>query len=241
MQFFSFLFLDEFISSAKKFMSVKTFIRVFFSWASNQCTDFREVCNWCGFLPKILACDATKIGISASSANINPIETPKYEAPLKIKHRKNNRCLLPYPSNDSVLSVKDRKDEEKKIIEARAHMEAIMKSTGMCCQNNKVGETFELCSRKLLDVFPSLSKPLLGRVFSQNLSLPQLISATQLFYLLSFESPLRAFLPQPLLEAMTIFIESSLTSQVLNEFLLARKYNTCISQFVCAFVQTSLY
>ena len=36
--------------SARKFMSVKTFIRLFFSWDSNQCTDLREACNWCGFL-----------------------------------------------------------------------------------------------------------------------------------------------------------------------------------------------
>ena len=42
-------------NSARTFMSVKTFIRVFFSWASNQCTKFREACNWCGFSPKILA------------------------------------------------------------------------------------------------------------------------------------------------------------------------------------------
>ena len=69
-------------------MSVKTFSRVFFSWPSNQCTDFREACNWCGFSAKILACDVTKIGISASSANVDPIETPKNETPLKIKHRK---------------------------------------------------------------------------------------------------------------------------------------------------------
>ena len=72
-----------------------------------------------------MACDATKIGIGASSANINTIETPKNETPLKIKYRKNNRCY-----------------------------------------------------RQLLDVFLSLSKPLLRRVFSQNLSLDQLSSAT---------------------------------------------------------------
>ena len=72
-----------------------------------------------------MACDATKIGIGASSANINTIETPKNETPLKIKYRKNNRCY-----------------------------------------------------RQLLDVFLSLCKPLLRRVFSQNLSLGQLSSAT---------------------------------------------------------------
>ena len=121
-------------------------------------------------------------------------------------------------------------------------MKAIMKSIGMCCQNNEVDETFELRNRQLLDVFPSLCKPLLRRVFSQNLSLDQLSSETQLFYMISFESPVPAFLPQSLLEAMIVFIESSLTTQVLNEFLLVpRKHNTYISQFVCAFVQTTPY
>ena len=110
-----------------------------------------------------------------------------------------------------MLSAKDRKDKKKKIREARAHMKAIMKSIGMCCQNNEVDETFELRNRQLLDVFPNFCKPLLRRVFSQNLSLDQLSSATQLFYMLNFESPLHAFLPQPLLEAMMVFIESSLT------------------------------
>ena len=111
-----------------------------------------------------------------------------------------------FTSNDSFLSVKDKKDEEKKIREARAHMKAIMKSIGMCCQNNEVDETFELHNRQLLDVFASLCKPLLRRVSSQNLSLDQLSSATQLFYMLSFESPLRTFLPHRLLEAMMVSI-----------------------------------
>ena len=71
------------------------------------------------------SCYATEIGIGARSGNINPIETPENETPLKIKYRKNNRCY-----------------------------------------------------RQLLDVFLSLCKPLLRRVFSQDLSLDQLNSAT---------------------------------------------------------------
>ena len=60
--------------------------------------------------------------------------------------------------------------------------------------------------------------------------------------MLSFESLLRAFLPQSLLEPMMVFIESSLATQVLNKFLLVtRKCNVYISQFVCAFVQTTPY
>ena len=42
--FSAFCFLMNSSSYNKqKFMSVKTFISVFFSWASNQCTEFREV------------------------------------------------------------------------------------------------------------------------------------------------------------------------------------------------------
>ena len=229
-------------NSARKFMSVKTFIRVFFLGPQISALTSGKLATGAGFCPKFWRVVRLKLASSASSANVDLVETPKNETPLKIKHRKNNRCFLPYPSNDSVLSVKDRKDEEKKIREARAHMKAIMKSSGMCCQSNEVDETSELRNRQLLDVFPSLCKPLLRRVFSQNLSLDQLSSATRLFYMLSFESPLRAILPQPLLVAVMVFIESSLTTQVLNEFLLvARKYNTYISQFVCAFLQTIPY
>ena len=99
--------------------------------------------------------------------HVNPIKTPKNETPLKIKHKENNRCFLPYPSNDSVLSLKDRKDEEKKIREARAHMKAIMKSIGMCCQNNEVDETFEWRNRQLLGFFQACANHCLEECFSK--------------------------------------------------------------------------
>ena len=61
--------------------------------------------------------------------------------------------------------------------------------------------------------------------------------------MLSFESPLCVFLPQPLLEAMMFFMESSLKTEIVNEFLLVvKKYNTyIISQFVSALVLTTPY
>ena len=111
-------------------MSVKTFIRVFFFFLGL----IRALTS--GRLQKILAWDAAKIAISASSAKINSIETQKNETPLKIKDRKSNRCFLLYLPNMSVLNVKDRKDEGKKIREARSHLKAIMKSIGMWYQNN---------------------------------------------------------------------------------------------------------
>ena len=46
-----------------KFMSVPTFINWWFGWASAMKIDFRKGCNSCDDQCKILACDATKIGI----------------------------------------------------------------------------------------------------------------------------------------------------------------------------------
>lgn len=137
-----------------------------------------------------------------------------------------------------MINVKDNRDEERKIREARAYMKAILKSIGMICQNNEVDETFKVCTKKLLDVF--LCKPLLTRVFSQNLGLDQLSSPTQLFYMPSLKYPLGAFLPKPLLEVMIVSLESSLITQILNVFFLVeRKYSTFTSQFFRTFVQTT--
>ena len=63
-------------SSPKPFVTPKTFLKAFFSWASNQKREFRQSCLWCGNSPKILACDATKIGILSHNLDISPIETP---------------------------------------------------------------------------------------------------------------------------------------------------------------------
>ena len=84
---------------------------------------------------------------------------------MKIKHRKNNRCFLPYPSNDLVLSVKDRKAGQKEIREARAHMKPIRKSIGTCCQNNEVDETFESHNRQLLEFFQACANHCLEEYF----------------------------------------------------------------------------
>ena len=52
-------------SGSKPFMSHKTFISWFFGWLSAFKIDFRkEIDPYCGYDPKILACDGTHIGVS---------------------------------------------------------------------------------------------------------------------------------------------------------------------------------
>ena len=228
-------------SSAKKFMSVKTFIKVFFSWASNQQNDFREACNWCGNSPKILACDGTKIGICATKASVEPVEKTNNEIPLKTEHKKNDRCFLSYPPNDGSLSTKERTEEKSKIQEARAHLKFMMKNVGNI-SGRMEDHDLTVRTEVLLAVFPTQCKPLLTRILTQNLSMEQLASATRFFYMLSYEAPLRAFLPKPLLDATTVFIESSFNYQNVNDYLqLAKKYNVYIHDFVNNFTHQPNY
>jgi hypothetical protein len=50
---------------AAPFMAPNTFIFWFFGWMSTMKIDFRkEVDPFCGYNPKILACDGTHIGVS---------------------------------------------------------------------------------------------------------------------------------------------------------------------------------
>ena len=97
----------NFAAYRQPFMSPKTFRKLFFSWASHQLIEFREVCHWCRESPKILAGYGTKIGISMQKISSVPIESASKDEIIQIPHRKFDRCFLPYPSNlRSTLSEK---------------------------------------------------------------------------------------------------------------------------------------
>ena len=49
-----------------KFMSPPVFRDWFFAWASHMQVDFRSQCPGCPDNPKVLACDATKVGIKVA-------------------------------------------------------------------------------------------------------------------------------------------------------------------------------
>lgn len=63
---------------AAKFMSSNTFIKWFYSWLAAFQIDFRkEVDPWCGYNPKVIACDGTHIGVSAKFQKLDsPITKP---------------------------------------------------------------------------------------------------------------------------------------------------------------------
>ena len=84
--------------SSKHFISAKTFLKVFFAWASNQGREFRRSCHWCGSAPKVLACDATKVGILCQNLHIDLIEIiPDPNTKLQTKSRRFDRCFLAHP------------------------------------------------------------------------------------------------------------------------------------------------
>ena len=62
-------------SGSEPFMSHKTFISWFFGWLSAFKIDFRkEIDPYCGYDPKILACDGTHIGVSLRHLRLdNPV------------------------------------------------------------------------------------------------------------------------------------------------------------------------
>ena len=86
-------------AESQPIMSPKTFRKLFFSWASHQLIEFREVCQWCGESLKVLAGDGTKIGISMQKISFVPIESVSNDEVIQTPHRRFDRCFLAYPSN----------------------------------------------------------------------------------------------------------------------------------------------
>ena len=172
--------------SSKGFMSPKTFRNLFFSWASYQKIDFRQMCEWCGPSPSVLSCDATKIGVAFKNCSIPPIERPSSDDITETPHCRYNHCFLTTREGNSNL-----------IRESRKHMKLIMSSsTGYLRQESL--SPLQLSSRNsdLVSVFPQPCKALLLKLLNTQLSNKQMKATTKLFYMLSFDAPLRSFIPQ---------------------------------------------
>ena len=56
--------------------------------------DFRQPCSWCGHSPKVLACDATKIGIGFKNTFVKPIETPELTDVIPTPNKRHDRCFI---------------------------------------------------------------------------------------------------------------------------------------------------
>ncbi|WAR14459.1 hypothetical protein MAR_004564, partial [Mya arenaria] len=78
-----------------KFMDASVFIRWWFSWASSMKIDFRQPCEVCGFEPKRLCCDGTRVGVGFRHATFEEISIPDSSIPVqRTLHRRMDRCFL---------------------------------------------------------------------------------------------------------------------------------------------------
>ena len=69
------------------------------SWTSYQKRNFRSPCHWCGNNPKMLAADATRIGICFKNTNIMPLENfDSSAAEIITKNKRFDRFFLPRQS-----------------------------------------------------------------------------------------------------------------------------------------------
>ncbi|KAL4229192.1 hypothetical protein ACF0H5_012236 [Mactra antiquata] len=78
-----------------KFMSPKVFVNWWFSWASSMNIDFRQPCDVCGFEPKRLCCDGTRVGVGFRHAKYEEINETETDSPIyPTLHRRMDRCFL---------------------------------------------------------------------------------------------------------------------------------------------------
>ena len=230
---------------SKPFMSPKSYRKLFFSWASHQRIDFRSACHWCGSTPKVLACDATKIGIISKNLKIKPVEETSNSIPLPTISRRFDRCFLQYPPADSPITAVQRKNAETEIKECRIHMKLVMStSTGFIEQSCLSSEQLIARNSTMLNCFPDPCKPLLLRLLELEVSEEQRRVTSKLFYVLSFDAPLRALFPSPLLSA---------TEQLLSDILngveiqlkwycnISKHYSPYIGSFVSAFMEDQVF
>ncbi len=110
---------------AAPFVSNHTFIDLFFSWVARMGIDFRkEVDPWCGYDPKVLACDGTHIGVSLKMQNLrDPVTSSELlDQKLPSLHKKDHRCFLPYPLKDNFSSVAEHERVKASTRNARTNL-----------------------------------------------------------------------------------------------------------------------
>eukprot|EP00111_Clytia_hemisphaerica_P020287 TCONS_00059786-protein len=240
--------------SSRKFVSPKTFSKAFFSWASHQPREFRRGCNWCGSNPNILACDGTKIGIMQINTSIDPIEKTN-GMKITTTERRMDRCFLSYPDRVDGQTVDQHKEKEKNVRDSRLFLRYITKkkSTQQKKKSKKKDNNpkelndlneieFESYRVKLLDVFPKECTSLLTRYMNSDMTTIQKECARQIFYLLSYEAPIRAFLPSVLSSSLVSVLDLPTIDNVtmFNFILECKKYNPALGEFIKSFYDGSV-
>ncbi|XP_066921621.1 uncharacterized protein [Clytia hemisphaerica] len=245
---------DIYIShqSAKKFLTSKTFLKIYFAWASHQNREFRRACHWCGESPKALACDGTKIGIMSRNLRIVPMESVSSDAQkLPTQNRRNDRCFLRYPEKDPNETIKQQEEKEKRIRDARLFLKSQTKrkvldeKKNADKKKNKKKNELELSpeeiedqTKLLLGVIPKELVPLFTSYFNQKMSLDQLVATKRVFYFLSFDCALRTFLPSMLLPTIESLLQANIfdDDDIESVYEECRKFNPALEAFLQSFV-----
>lgn len=111
------------------FVSNRTFIDAFFCWIISFHYDFRqEIDPFCGYDPKCLACDGTKVGVALKTLKLpNPITKPDTEDHIHNEIGRNERCLFHYPDKN-LLTSSEYNSRCKCIRQARVFLNAFCRN-----------------------------------------------------------------------------------------------------------------
>ena len=148
--------------------------------------------------------DGTRFGICFKNTNLVPLaKFDSSAAEITRKNRRFDRCLIPYLDKATEITTAQRKMIKMKIRESRIHIRTFMSSSNaFLAQSSLSEEQLNLRSNQLLEVFREEGRALLRCLYEIYVSECQRIATTKLFYLLSFDTPLRSLLPACLLQPM---------------------------------------
>ena len=182
-------------SCSRDFMSAPTFRNWMFSWMANQQPEFRQPCKGCGFNPKVIAGDGTKLGSIFRNIKVHPIETPAdLNTSIPTLHRRNDRCFLKYPEKCHGVSGEEFKRQCCAVREARESLLWLSK-----CVLNEAGAGIDMNdylvnAQAVLAWLPPACKPLFLR-FVGDMPAHEKQTLAVVFKMLATTALLSAFIP----------------------------------------------
>ena len=162
----------------------------------------KSQCQGCPDNPKVLACDATKVGIKVASSSISPVETFD-EGPIqKTENVRFQRCFL--TNNMAKTAIEAQ--------EARQHLKWLCR--GVLGKEREDISANEEATRtaNLLSILPPPCHTIFQEMINDTLDHEKSIQAARFLYALGYDAPLRSFIPLTLISKVSNFIESPLRS-----------------------------
>ena len=136
-------------------------------------------------------------------------------------------------------TLTEKMNLENNIRNGRKHMKLIMSSTnGFLEQPTLSNEQLADRNRQLMSIFPDKCKALLDRLFKLNVSADQSKACSNLFYLLSFDAPLRTVFPEKIMDDFRKMLQRIDSGEIdpCRDFLsICEKVNPRLGNFVRAF------